>query len=185
MSRDSLTSPPLAGTSPEVEYLAGTVTLREAYMKAYNVNVAGTQVLTNAFMPLLLASPKPRLLFITSELSTLTGAAANPFPAYRALMPFPTGWPKQTDIKTFTAYRASKTALNMAMLNWHGMLEGDGVKVWCLSPGLLATELNSAQGATPGSQLATLGQFIAGVIQGARDGDVGRVIARNRGVQPW
>lgn len=43
-----------------------------------------------------------------------------------------------------TAYRSSKTGLNMLMREWVRILRNDGVKVWCLSPGFLATGLGGA-----------------------------------------
>ena len=70
---------------------------------------------------------------------------------------------------------------------WSRFLQEDGVKVWCISPGYLATglggsqEANQSQGA---GDPATAGQFVKTVLEGERDGDVGKVILRN-GVQPW
>ena len=51
------------------------------FADAYDVNVAGTHVLTHALMPLLLraAAPPPRLLFVTG-LSQITRAAERYFP---------------------------------------------------------------------------------------------------------
>ena len=67
------------------------------------------------------------------------------------------------------------------------MLHNDGVKVWCISPGYLATglggnrEANLSYGA---GDPATAGQFVKNVLEGQRDGDVGRVITKD-GIQPW
>ena len=67
------------------------------------------------------------------------------------------------------------------------MLKEDGVKVWCISPGYLATglggsqETNKTQGA---SDPAVAGQFVKNVVEGQRDEDVGKVILRD-GIQPW
>ena len=40
-----------------------------------------------------------------------------------------------------TSYRSTKTGLNMLMREWTKILKNDGVKVWAISPGFLATGL--------------------------------------------
>lgn len=70
---------------------------------------------------------------------------------------------------------------------WHRMLRNDGVKVFGISPGYLATglggsqETNQKQGA---GDPALGGQFIKDVVEGQRDADVGKAILRDK-VQPW
>ncbi|KAK1749509.1 short chain dehydrogenase [Echria macrotheca] len=163
---------------------AGSV--RDTFNKAWDVNVAGTHVMTYVFAPLLIKSPNtPRLVFITSGLSTLQGAAENLVPPahQRTITP---GWPKEGGILPM-GYRSSKAGMNMMMLGWHHMLAVDGVKTLCLSPGFLATGLGGDQkrlekmGAGPASLGGT---FIKDVVDGQRDADVGKVIRRD-GVQPW
>ncbi|KAF3942073.1 hypothetical protein ABW19_dt0203053 [Dactylella cylindrospora] len=160
-----------------------TQTARQAFLQDYDVNVAGTYVMTDIFLPLLLKSSAPRLIFLTSGLSTLTEASdTNDF---RYKVP-PAGWPKPPGVN-FITYRSSKVALNMVMVDFARVLKNDGVKVWCISPGFLATNLGGNQ-----ELLKKLGAgdpevggvFIKDVIEGARDGDVGKVIQRAV-VQPW
>ncbi|KAF2801865.1 NAD(P)-binding protein [Mytilinidion resinicola] len=148
--------------------------IRTAMNRAYNLNVTSTQVITMVFEPLLLKSKAPRLLFVTSGLSSLTTATAgkNPPPGLK----YPWG------------YLCSKTALNMQMRGWCNRLEEHGAKTWCISPGLLATGLT---GAGPeamkkmGAQGPEIGGvFIKDVVEGARDDRVGLVVDR-AGVQPW
>jgi NAD(P)-dependent dehydrogenase (short-subunit alcohol dehydrogenase family) len=159
------------------------MSLRELWTKSYDVNVSSTQVMTHMFMPLLLKSQEPRLLFITSGLSTLQGTSKSymsvPTP------PIPTGWPKPPGVPV--AYRSSKTGLNMAMLNWHWQLQGDGVKVFAVSPGFLATGLggNKEQLLKAGAEDPSIGgKLIRAVLEGERDGDVGKVV-NGPGVQPF
>jgi hypothetical protein len=67
------------------------------------------------------------------------------------------------------------------------MLKEDGVKVWAVSPGLLATGLAGtpeAMKAMGAGDPAIGGQVIKGVVEGARDADVGKVVAKDN-VQPW
>jgi NAD(P)-dependent dehydrogenase (short-subunit alcohol dehydrogenase family) len=160
--------------------------IRAAWNKAYSVNVTSTQVFTTTFMPLLLASSTPRLLFVTSGLASLTTSSAGKASAMIREPP-PTGWPKPF-ASSQVAYHSSKTALNMMMLDWMRVLEPDGVKVFGISPGFLATGLG---GMGPeflkkvGAGEPRLGgELIRDVVEWKRDADVGKVVDRD-GVQPW
>ena len=128
-----------AGASFDLKIQDGSLTVREAFNKSWNVNVTGTQVMTMIFVPLLLKSSDPRLMFVTSGTSTLA-EAENPT-LQRINSSPPAGWPKQASMIPITSYRSSKTGLNMLMREWYRLLKNDGVKVWCISPGFLATGL--------------------------------------------
>ncbi len=92
--------------------------------------------MTHTFLPLLLRSSDPRLLFVTSGLSNMEAYAQGYYPG-----PAPSSnWPVTGEHNSVT-YRSSKVALNSMMLTWHWQLKKDGVKVWCISPGFLATGL--------------------------------------------
>jgi NAD(P)-dependent dehydrogenase (short-subunit alcohol dehydrogenase family) len=159
------------------------MSMRQMWNESWNVNTTGTQIITSTFAPLLIQSSNPRLLFITSGTSTLAGTdnlalAVNKPPAK--------GWPKSGSFNV-TAYRSSKAGMNMMMLEWHRILKEDGVKVWCISPGLLATGL----GGNPemmkkmgGLDPAVGGNLVVTVLEGQRDKDVGRVVMTD-GVQAW
>jgi hypothetical protein len=76
----------------------------------------------------------------------------------------------------------------MMMLDWVRMLKPDGVKVFCISPGFLATNLG---GMGPemlkkfgAGEPSVGGVFIKDVVEGKRDDDTGKVINKD-GVQPW
>jgi NAD(P)-dependent dehydrogenase (short-subunit alcohol dehydrogenase family) len=160
--------------------------IRAAWNKSYSVNVTSTQVVTTTFMPLLLASSSPRLLFVTSGLSSLDTAANGKISA-TIREPSKPGWPKPFTPSQI-AYRSSKTALNMMMLDWVRQLEPDGVKVFGISPGFLATGLG---GMGPefmkkigAGDPRTGGEFVREVVEGNRDGDAGKVINKD-GVQSW
>lgn len=138
--------------------------------------------MTSTFVPLLLQSSNPRLLFITSGTSTLAGTDNMAIPVNR----YPDkGWPKTSF--GIAAYRSCKTGLNMMMREWYRMLKEDGVKMWCISPGMLATGLGGDQKANKergAGDPAVAGGFVQSVVEGGRDEDVGKVILRD-GVQPW
>lgn len=144
--------------------------------------------MTHVFAPLLLKSSDPRLLFITSGLSTLDGMSKSLMPSVANVgnAPVPAGWPK-TGPPSAVSYRASKAALNMVMLSWHWLFEQDGVKVWAVSPGFLATGLGGnreALKARGAGDPSIGGNLIRRVIDGERDADVGKVISAS-GIQPW
>lgn len=174
-----------AGASFDGE-IGKSMTVRQAWNAAYDVNVAGTQVVTHAFAPLLLESRSPRLLFVTSGLSSLDEAARGGVgPSRRP--PVPAGWPKPP-APSVLAYRSSKTALNMMMIEWARMLKEDGVKVFAISPGFLATGLGGAGAALMkkmgAGEPSVGGEFIRDVVEGRRDQDAGKVIRKDE-VQPW
>src|ERR1700760_1248048 len=120
----------------------GNMSIREAWNASWDTNVAGTQVLTTGAIPLLLKSSDPRLMFITSGTSAMAETENLSTPASQRINASPAaGWPKPTNINPIEAYRSSKAGLNMMMRQWHRILLNDGVKVWCISPGFLATGL--------------------------------------------
>jgi len=186
-----------AGGAYEGEARKGLYTMREAWNKNFDVNVSGTVVMTQTFMPLLLnsrsgsrASASPaRLLFITSGLSSLTRYSEQPYPAPQP----PAGegkWPKG-ELDRFSdmmAYRSSKTALNMVMLNFAWQLTHDNVKVFAISPGFLATSLGGMTEALKqrgAGHPSVGGRFIKDVVEGKRDAEAGKIVHSDGTVQGW
>jgi len=160
--------------------------IRAAWDRSYSLNVTSTQVVTHLFAPLLIASKHPRLLFVTSGLSSLETSSSS-FNSKLMNAPPPKGWPKPPSMAQ-TAYRSSKAGMNMMMLDWTQSLSVDGVKVFGISPGFLATglggmgpEMLKKWGAGDPS---IGGVFIKDVVEGKRDEDSGKVINKD-GVQPW
>ncbi|KAF7167808.1 hypothetical protein CNMCM5623_000996 [Aspergillus felis] len=148
-----------------------TMTERQMWNKTWDINVTGTHLLTSALMPLLLKSSEPRLLFVTSGAARLAGTDDQRLAINR---PPPAGWPKPAGT-TATAYRSAKTGLNMVLREWGRILKNDGVKVWGIAPGHLATGLG---GGTPeemkknGAEDADVaGPFIRSVLEGDRDAE--------------
>lgn len=172
------------GASFDAEVSSGRMSMRQGWNAAYDVNVMGAQITTYTFMPLLINSSDARIIFVTSGLSTLEEASSQVASNQRAV---PAGWPKPPGL-SFASYRSSKTALNMMMLEWTRTLKEDGVKVWCISPGFLATglggdaELLKKMGA---GDPTIGGDFIKDVVEGKRDGHTGKVMRNNGVIQPW
>ena len=133
-----------AGGMFDKDLKEGKASIRETWNKAYNLNVSSVQVVTHTFLPLLLKSPNPRLLFIASGTASCTTKSGG-FNGGGVLIPAK-GYPKDpTAIHGFASYSVSKTALNMAMLDWTRILKNDSVKIWGVSPGFLATGLGGYQ----------------------------------------
>ncbi|KAJ9619714.1 uncharacterized protein PV06_00004 [Exophiala oligosperma] len=177
-----------AGVGVDREIQAGKLGLRDGWNRTWDVNVTGAHVTTTLFVPLLLKSSKPRLLFMTSGTSVLADtermdanyATINAYP--------PAGWPKPHTLNPTEAYRSSKVGLNMMMRQWYRWLKNDGVKVFAVSPGFLATGL-AGIGPEKLTQIGALdpaigGNFVKDVVQGKRDADEGKPI-NIRGIQQW
>lgn len=155
------------------------------FNKSWDVNNTSTHLLTHTLAPLLIKSPDPRLMFMTSGTANLTDHSDTTFPFNRSP---PKGWPKEG--RSLFAYRSTKVGLNMIMLEWKRLLAEDGVKVWSISPGMLATDLGGVgpeflkkMGAADPSKG---GDFIRTVVEGERDADVGKVVGWMKGpLQPW
>ena len=145
-----------AGASFDTTMQEGKLTMREGWNAGWDVNVAGAHINTHLFMPLLLKSSDPRLLFIASGTSSLSETERSEGPLGRINQSPPAGWPKEPIMNPTFAYRSSKAGLNMMMRQWHRVLKNDSVKVFAVSPGFLATALN---GFTP-EQLRKVGHAI-------------------------
>ena len=172
-----------AGAQIDSQYVQGALSERQAWNKSWDVNVAGTQVLTSTFIPLLLKSDDPRILFVTSGTANLT---AHDDLNMRFNQSPPKGWPKEGF--SVPSYRSAKVGLNMLMREWNRILREDGVKVWCLSPGFLATNLGGAGEEVLKKMGAgnpeVAGPFVRSILEGERDADAGKVVTPS-GVQPW
>ncbi|TGJ84677.1 hypothetical protein E0Z10_g4115 [Xylaria hypoxylon] len=177
------------GASFDYEIVQGKMSIREGFNASWNVNVTGTHILTTLSVPLLIKSSDPRLIFIASGTATLTETQRTDTPAQKRLNSSPpAGWPKDPTGMVATAYRSSKTGLNMLMREWRRILLNDGVKVWAVSPGFLATGLGGL-GAEGLKQMGALdpsigGNFLKDVVEGKRDHDEGKVIRKDM-IQPY
>ncbi|EME80063.1 uncharacterized protein MYCFIDRAFT_189745 [Pseudocercospora fijiensis CIRAD86] len=173
-----------ASASFDSQIHKGQLTVRDAWNKCWNTNVTGANIITETFLPLLLKSKDPRLLFVTSGASSLADAADAHHLMHKVPPP---GLPKPP---SNSAYRSSKAGLNMMMLEWHRLLKNDGVKVWCVAPGLPSTGLGNEPERlrkSSGGDLSLGGQAILGVVEGKRDSHVGRVVREygDSKIQAW
>ena len=143
--------------------------------------------MTDTFVPLLIKSATPRLLFLTSGTASLAETEGSREGFEHLTAAPPKGWPKKAQFDV-TAYRSSKVGLNMMMRQWERILRNDGVKVFSISPGFLATNLGGADSEDlkkmGAISPAVGGKFIKDVVEGRRDHDAGKAIRANM-VQPW
>lgn len=154
---------------------AGRSSLRNLYREAYDVNVFGAAMTTEAFIPLLSksnSSNPPRIVFVSSHTGSLA-LRSDPTAASGA-------WYTRTRTPTCPINRSSKAALNMLTLHYATRFEREGWKVNASCPSLTATGFSGGVGRPVGEsarnvvRLATLGG----------EGETG-TYSDEEGVVPW
>lgn len=146
--------------------------LAEEMREAFETNTIGQVIMTEAFRPLLAKSKDARLIFLSSRLSSIS----------LRLQPDQGSYNTQV-----VPYRISKAALNM----WAACIakEGkeQGIRVWVVDPGFVATNLGGNKEALKqrgaGSSEVSA-QTILSVIEGKRDADIEKLMHKD-GVYPW
>jgi NAD(P)-dependent dehydrogenase (short-subunit alcohol dehydrogenase family) len=96
----------------------------------FETNVFGVIAVTQAMLPLLRESPKPRIVNLASSGGSLT-LNSDPTNPHRAM---------------FGTYSASKAAANAVTVAFAADLEAAGIKVNAACPGFTATDLNNFRG---------------------------------------
>ena len=109
----------------------------DSYRRIYETNVFGLVAITNAFLPALRRSARPRIVNISSGTASIA-ASAGQATGVIAFASAPNG--------SLAAYRSSKTAVNELTVLYANSLAGDGFKVNALAPGLRRTELMGPRG---------------------------------------
>jgi NAD(P)-dependent dehydrogenase (short-subunit alcohol dehydrogenase family) len=154
-----------AGIIPKATSLINN--LREVF----ETNIFGTAVVTEDFTPLLEKSKYARLIYVTSDLGSITDRI-DPSSKYYKL-------PNIT-------YRMSKAALNMLAACHRAELGPKGIKVWAFNPGYVVTNLSGtgekgkqeriANGAGDPKESA---EGIVACVDGRRDNDVGKFVHKD------
>ncbi|KAJ7662984.1 carbonyl reductase [Mycena rosella] len=114
-----------------LDSFTGEPSSRAVFEATFAVNVFGAASTTDAFIPLLEKSAAARVVFVSSDLGSLT---------YRAN---PTGPYSFVD---GPSYRCSKAAMNMLALTYAHRFRGQGWKVNIHNPGYTKTDLNHNNG---------------------------------------
>jgi NAD(P)-dependent dehydrogenase (short-subunit alcohol dehydrogenase family) len=142
----------------------------DSFRRTYEANLFGVLAVTNAFLPALRRSARPRIVNVSSGTGSLTQAAVR-----RRQAPA-TG--------SFAAYRSSKTALNALTLFYSHELADEGFKVNALAPGLRRTDLTARAAASDGDPA----EAAAGAVRLALlpdDGPTGEFLSWDGTVLPW
>lgn len=136
--------------------------------RIYETNVFGVLAVTNAFLPVLRRSARPRIVNVSSGTGSLTWATG----------------PEFAHEGRYAAYRSSKAALNALTVFYAHSLADEGFKVNALAPGLRRTDLNSAAAASDGDPA----EAAAGAVRLALlpdDGESGEFFSWDGTPVPW
>ncbi len=154
-------------TPLDVRASAGLLTTAslETVRKIFEINVFGPIALTQALLPLLRTTDGSRIVNVGSGGGSLA-ANSDPANAHRRM---------------FGAYSVSKTALHAVSLAFATALEGEGIPVNTVDPGMTATALNNFQGTKPVEQGAA---HIVDVALLGTDGPTG-TFTGDQGTVPW
>lgn len=143
----------------------------DGFRRTYETNLLGVLAVTNAFLPALRRSPRPRIVNISSG----TGSPA---------------WSADPDREfavhagAGAAYRSSKSALNALTLFSAQSLAAEGFKVNVLAPGLRATDLDERAAAGDGDPAeAARGAVDLALLPD--DGPTGRLLSWDGTGVPW
>ncbi|KAF7518962.1 hypothetical protein PCG10_010463 [Penicillium crustosum] len=141
-----------------------------------DTNVIGPALVSAAFRPLLLQSPNPYSIYVTSGVGSLALASDPTSKVFRG--------PSNGE-----AYRASKSALNMIMIQDWAESRDTPLKVFAVCPGFVRSNLRgTSEEARSGwghaSDPSISGNTILSILEGRRDSDVGRFIHKD-GSFPW
>lgn len=150
--------------------------LLEQLRATFETNTFGPAVVTETFLPLLEKSKDGRLIYVSSDLGSIT-RRADPNDKYYKL--------------PAVAYRMSKSALNMLMVCHHAQFQEKGIKVWAFNPGYVVTNLSGKGEAgiqerikNGAGDASVSAKALADIVSGKRDEDVGKHV-EGSGVIAW
>jgi NAD(P)-dependent dehydrogenase (short-subunit alcohol dehydrogenase family) len=146
------------------------------YRDGLTTNVIGPVLVADAFRPLLLKSESPYSIYVSSGLGSMAMAAD------------PENYMYSSD---YTAYRSTKAALNMVVLQDYKLSKKSApkLKIFAFCPGLVVSNLRGESeearnvGGAAGDPDVS-GSSLLSVVKGERDGDVGKFVHKD-GVYPW
>lgn len=153
--------------------------VKTRFQECMDVNVVGPAVVSKTFIPILLKSPNPYSIYITSGGGSMGRSSDPRSPNYRNPAGLPNG----------DAYRVSKAAINMLALQEYIEYSDTALKVFAASPGFIRSnlrgeseEFRSGWGKADDPEVA--GQMVLNIILGKRDADIGKLLHRES-VIPW
>ncbi|GAB7193068.1 SDR family oxidoreductase [Kineococcus sp. NUM-3379] len=140
----------ITGGMPQTPTTVDPATIREVV----ETNVLGVLRVTNAVLPLLLRSPSPRIVNMSSGVGSLTRQSA----------------PGSDTGPLSAAYSPSKTFLNALTVQYAKELRGTGILVNAACPGFVATDLNGFRGTRTPQQGAAIAIRLATLPDGGPSG---------------
>lgn len=148
---------------------------REELRESFETNVYGPTILTQVLTPLIVASKSKKIINVSSELGSIT----------ERLVPN-----HQTYHNPMTAYRMTKSALNMLTACQYHDLKDYGVKVWSFCPGFVITDLagpeyRQRRAAMGAESSETSAQAILDIVEGKRDAEAGTFVGRYGAKLRW
>ncbi|KAI1304378.1 NAD(P)-binding protein [Xylaria venustula] len=148
----------------------------------YDINVIGASRVTDAFKPLLLAQPTEgeekkkgkRIIHVTSSMGSTASRFVPKFAFYS---------------QEYTAYRCTKSALNMLAACHAYELKDQGVIVHAFDPGWAATELGGGDPAVT-REMGAVDPRVSGlacrdIVEGKRDDETDVIVSINGDTYPW
>ena len=142
----------------------------DSFRRTYETNVFAVLAVTNAFLPALRRSGRPRIVNISSGTGSLTWSTDPQW--------------QPPSVGTGAAYRSSKTALNALTVFYAQALAGEGFRVNALAPGLRRTDLAPRAAASDGDPA----EAAAGAVRLALlpdDGPTGGFFSWDGTPAPW
>ncbi len=143
----------------------------EEFRRTYETNVFSVVAVTNAFLPALRRSPRPRIVNVSSGTGSLTWST-NPNPQFTP------------GRGAAAAYRSSKTALNALTVFYAQTLSEEGFKVNALAPGRRATDL-TPRAATAGGDPAEAARGAVRLALLPDEGPTGAFFSWDETPVPW
>jgi NAD(P)-dependent dehydrogenase (short-subunit alcohol dehydrogenase family) len=140
--------------------------------RVYETNVFGVLSVTNAFLPALRRSDRPRIVNVSSGTGSL-GWSTGPNPQFDFRL-----------AGAAAAYRSSKTAVNALTVFYAQALAKSSFKVNALAPGLRATNLNSRAQEFGGDPAEAAAQAVRLAVL-ADDGPTAGLFSWDGTVVPW
>ena len=140
----------------------------DSFRRTYETNVFAVLAVTNAFLPALRRSGRPRIVNVSSGTGSLAWSTGGQFSAAGG----------------GAAYRSSKTALNALTVFYAQALAGQGFRVNALAPGLRRTDLNERAATSDGDPA----EAAAGAVRLALlpdDGPTGGFFSWDGTPAPW
>ncbi|KAJ4397902.1 hypothetical protein N0V91_010593 [Didymella pomorum] len=146
---------------------------RNELKSIFDTNVFGPTLVTQAAIPLLQKAKDPRIINVTSSLGSIS-TRLNPQDIVAGA--------------NYPAYRMSKAGLNMLTAYTQGLNEVEGVMVWSFCPGYVVTDLGGDRKMKEDlgvDSSETSARGIVEIVQGKRDGEVGRFVEREGRSREW